>query len=380
MVWKAKDPLTGAGRDDLFMAEADARALGLVAGDRVAVRSDSGEVEAHVRISEIRPGNVQMFFPEANPLISAGRRDPVALVPDYNATVSISKLDLSAAPSRPPRPSRRPRDRGRPRPSRRPPPESPAAPEPRSRRSSRRPSPARPRPPGRRAVTLVARTLAPRHASRLPSPVDRPRRRSIVALRQRQDGALQDGVPLLHRAILALASVCTEVIVVASPDGSERSAPHNAAVPLHVALDPRPFAGPLVGAAAGVEEAAKESLVVVVGGDMPGLVPAVIRQMLRRMLAQPTRSAGATGRGMPRELPSSPSGKVRPLPLVLDRTAALPAAEDLIGEGTARLLALVQALDIAVIPEAEWRRSIRKATPCGTSTSRPIWPDRRPSA
>ncbi len=37
----------------------------------------------------VRPGNVQMFFPEANPLIAPGRRDPVALVPDYNATVEV---------------------------------------------------------------------------------------------------------------------------------------------------------------------------------------------------------------------------------------------------------------------------------------------------
>ena len=30
-----------------------------------------------------------MFFPEANPLIAAGRRDEVALVPDYNAVVEV---------------------------------------------------------------------------------------------------------------------------------------------------------------------------------------------------------------------------------------------------------------------------------------------------
>jgi hypothetical protein len=48
-----------------------------------------------VRISDIRPGNVQMFFPEANPLVRPGRRDPVALVPDYNATVEV--LPLAAA-------------------------------------------------------------------------------------------------------------------------------------------------------------------------------------------------------------------------------------------------------------------------------------------
>jgi molybdopterin-dependent oxidoreductase alpha subunit len=89
MVFKGTDPLTGAKRDALFMAADDARAHGLAEGDRVLVRSDDGEVEAGVRISDIRPGNVQMFFPEANPLVRPGRRDPVALVPDYNATVEV---------------------------------------------------------------------------------------------------------------------------------------------------------------------------------------------------------------------------------------------------------------------------------------------------
>ena len=44
---------------------------------------------ARVRISRLRAGNVQMFFPEANPLLRAGQRDPIALVPDYNAVVEI---------------------------------------------------------------------------------------------------------------------------------------------------------------------------------------------------------------------------------------------------------------------------------------------------
>jgi molybdopterin-dependent oxidoreductase alpha subunit len=92
MVWQEKDPLTGARRDALFMAEADARAARLRDGQQVLVRSETGEVEARIRVAPIRPGNVQMFFPESNPLIPAGRRDPVALVPDYNATVEVVPL------------------------------------------------------------------------------------------------------------------------------------------------------------------------------------------------------------------------------------------------------------------------------------------------
>jgi len=32
-----------------------------------------------------------MFWPEANALIAAGRRDPVSGVPDYNAVVEITR-------------------------------------------------------------------------------------------------------------------------------------------------------------------------------------------------------------------------------------------------------------------------------------------------
>jgi molybdopterin-dependent oxidoreductase alpha subunit len=92
MVFKHRDPLTGAGRDALFMSKDDTHELGLREGDVVSVRSDSGEVRARVHVAPIRPRNVQMFFPEANPLIAAGRRDDVALVPDYNAVVQVRRV------------------------------------------------------------------------------------------------------------------------------------------------------------------------------------------------------------------------------------------------------------------------------------------------
>ncbi len=89
MVHASKDPLTGASRDALFIATSDAGALGLRAGDRVVVRSEIGSMQAHVHLADLRPGNVQVFFPEGNVLLRPGRRDAGSGVPDYNAVVTV---------------------------------------------------------------------------------------------------------------------------------------------------------------------------------------------------------------------------------------------------------------------------------------------------
>ena len=89
MVFSDQDPLTGAARDALFMSAQDAGRLGVAEGARVLVRSEVGEVEARVHLAPVRPGNLQMFWPECNPVIRAGVRDPDSSVPDYNAVVDL---------------------------------------------------------------------------------------------------------------------------------------------------------------------------------------------------------------------------------------------------------------------------------------------------
>jgi anaerobic selenocysteine-containing dehydrogenase len=89
MVWNDVDPLTGAGRDALFLSSRDAETLGVRGGEHVVVRSAHGEMQARVHIAPIRSGNVQAFFPEANVLLAPNRRDPVSGVPDYNTVVEV---------------------------------------------------------------------------------------------------------------------------------------------------------------------------------------------------------------------------------------------------------------------------------------------------
>jgi anaerobic selenocysteine-containing dehydrogenase len=89
MVHAGRDPLTGAARDAVFMADADMARLALREGSAVVLRSEHGEFRGRVLPSRIRAGNLQVFFPEGNILLAPGVYDPAAGIPDFNAVVSV---------------------------------------------------------------------------------------------------------------------------------------------------------------------------------------------------------------------------------------------------------------------------------------------------
>ncbi|MGE3619002.1 MAG: molybdopterin-dependent oxidoreductase [Acidimicrobiia bacterium] len=91
MVHAAVDPLTGAGRDAVFMDGADAAALGLSEGDPVRLRSDQGTFEGHVHLTRLPARSLQVHWPEGNVLLPTGpsHREPASQVPDYNAVVQV---------------------------------------------------------------------------------------------------------------------------------------------------------------------------------------------------------------------------------------------------------------------------------------------------
>ena len=150
--------------------------------------------------------------------------------------------------------------------------------------------------------------------------------------------ALIDGRSLLSNAIDGVTPASTEILVVAAPDAAPR-------LPARATLihDPVAFEGPLAGVAAGLR-AAHESIVLVIGGDMPTLVGAVVESMLVA-LGGPGVEAGVLEH----------DGRARPLPVALRREAALTAADLLLGDGERRLRALTETLKTTVIPETTWR-------------------------
>jgi predicted molibdopterin-dependent oxidoreductase YjgC len=91
MVQGGVDPLTGAGRDAVFMDRGDAARLGLAEGDAVVVRSDGGTLRGRVKLARLPSHTVQVHFPEGNVLVAGGpeHREPGSHVPDYNAVVTV---------------------------------------------------------------------------------------------------------------------------------------------------------------------------------------------------------------------------------------------------------------------------------------------------
>jgi molybdopterin-dependent oxidoreductase alpha subunit len=91
MVHERRDAITGAEREAVLMNAADAARLGLRDGDPVRLTSETGRYEGRVLIAPIRPGDVQVHWPEGNVLLDRSRRAPKAGIPDFSASVRIEK-------------------------------------------------------------------------------------------------------------------------------------------------------------------------------------------------------------------------------------------------------------------------------------------------
>lgn len=158
--------------------------------------------------------------------------------------------------------------------------------------------------------------------------------------------AMFDGLPLLDRAVAALADAavgCSEIVIVLAP-GDDRVLPA-AAVPTRRALDPAAHGGPLVGLLAGLE-VAREPLVIVVGGDMPTLSPEVLATLIRALIAAEGSADAAT---------LVQRGVARPLPAAFRNGAATQVARRVIGDGERSLIALLRGIAVRELAEVEWR-------------------------
>ena len=190
---------------------------------------------------------------------------------------------------------------------------------------------------------------SPRHDDRARG--DRPRRRSLVALRSRQARRTDRGTPDARSRRRAPAPGRHRHRRSRINAGRRR---HPADV--SVAQDDVPFGGPLAGLAAGLRslDPALER-VLVVGGDMPTLVPAVLERLV-------------SGIGRREAAVLADADGPRPLPLAVRRSVASPAAQRVLESGERRLRALLGELDVEVIPPDTGSSTTRPVRRCATST------------
>jgi molybdopterin-guanine dinucleotide biosynthesis protein A len=148
-----------------------------------------------------------------------------------------------------------------------------------------------------------------------------------------------EGRPMLDHAIEAVRLVATDIVVVAAPGGSPPIPPG-----ITLAHDEQPFEGPLAGLATGLAALGPDvDHVIVVGGDMPALVPAV----LDRLLSLVDRADAV--------ILNDDAGR-RPLPMAVRRSIVQPLAERLLAGGERRLRAVLAELHAVVaIDPGTWR-------------------------
>jgi molybdopterin-dependent oxidoreductase alpha subunit len=92
LIYAEVDPLTGAGRDAIFMSREDAARLGLADGEAIALVNELGRYPGRVFLADMAPGNLQVHWPEGNVIIRRGVVDKGGGVPDYNAWARVERI------------------------------------------------------------------------------------------------------------------------------------------------------------------------------------------------------------------------------------------------------------------------------------------------
>jgi molybdopterin-guanine dinucleotide biosynthesis protein A len=164
--------------------------------------------------------------------------------------------------------------------------------------------------------------------------------------------AALDGRPLLHHSLETVAAVADRTVVVVAPGAPLPSCPAELVARVSFSRDAETFGGPLAGLAAGLSalapgadaSAADAAIVLVVGGDMPWIVPAVLGLLVDALVADATLGAATLEADPPTALPMA----VRP-------GLAGRAAEDLLRENRRALRGLLGRVPSIVVPSAAWR-------------------------
>lgn len=159
--------------------------------------------------------------------------------------------------------------------------------------------------------------------------------------------AVLDGRPLLHHALSAADAVAATVVLVLAPAASAPGLPPLRAQVV-VANDRETHQGPLAGLAAGLGSLATVAPTVddaiLVGGDMPWLVPDVLLAMSARLDADKGLAAVL--------LEADP---LAILPIALRPSLAAPGVATALAAGRRALRAGLDPVRWVAMPAADWR-------------------------
>ena len=99
VVYEEEDLYRGnARRDVVMMAEEDAARLELAEGDTVEVVNDTGRMRVVVAIADLPPGNLAMYYPEANALVPR-RVDAASGTPAFKSVLCRIEVRPGAPPA-----------------------------------------------------------------------------------------------------------------------------------------------------------------------------------------------------------------------------------------------------------------------------------------
>lgn len=154
-----------------------------------------------------------------------------------------------------------------------------------------------------------------------------------------------DGRPMLDHAVDVVASVTPRIILVLAPEAAgvgagPRRLPADRRS-IQVVHDATPFDGPLA-ALSNALDAVETPVALVVAGDMPRMVPAVLQRL-----------ATTVGPGRPAVNLEVPR-RAQPLPMAIDVELARAAVASLLGRGERSLRALLTELGASAIPTPVW--------------------------
>ena len=148
-----------------------------------------------------------------------------------------------------------------------------------------------------------------------------------------------DGRTMLEHAVAAAAAVTSRVLLVVAPGGELPASLTSTGV--EVVHDRMAFEGPL--AALGAALAAIDTPVaLVVAGDMPRMVPAVLQRL--------ASTVGTDRPAVNLEVPR----RVQPLPMAISVEAARPVVAALLKRGERSLRSLLAEMGAASIPAPVW--------------------------